>query len=259
MKLNQKTMTGSHGIDCEREEGEQQDLVVHKTRNVNSSSDVDYEQVMCNVSKSLNQTDQKVVENQQIADRSQLTINVASCHATEGDSSPLFSRPSPTQKLDELSRRARIFDSCKVNSPSLILAASPLTMAAGNTVYYRSITETLQEMKKESGEKFSSITNQRRNMPDPFQFPHRPIEQITLLNSEVELERQSAKRKQTLKSNADAANATFNNEDESTVAKRRPASPPEFDKLSFEGENVSGVKETFPIFLQDQKEIERER
>ena len=150
---------------------------------------------------------------------------------------------SPAQKillsLEDVNRRARIFESCQVKSPNMTEQTSPVFNMANKN--WR-INDTLQEMKKDSGEKYDSISRQQ-SASDPFQFPHRPIEQITLLNSEVELERQSAKRKQSMKLNTSAedVNAPFELNDECQPAKRRPPSPPEFHKLTFEGENVSGV------------------
>lgn len=150
---------------------------------------------------------------------------------------------SPAQKIllswEDVNRRARIFESCQVKSPNITEQTSPVFNMANKN--WR-INDTLEEMKRDSGEKYDSISRQQ-SASDPFQFPHRPIEQITLLNSEVELERQSTKRKQSMKLNASAedVNAAFELNDECQPAKRRPPSPPEFHKLTFEGENVSGV------------------
>lgn len=218
---------------------------LEEERAKNSNGDINTaEAVIANVSKSANQNNQKPSQNPQIPQSTRLTIDLSSCCADEENALQYHhSCHSPIEKSGQTTRRARILDRCNVKSPSLVLTPSPSAMASN---YHSSITETLEEMKKESGDKFSSITNQGSSVPDPFQFPHRPIEQITLLNSEVELERKSAKRKQTLKSGGDLVNDSFESE---LNAKRRPISPPEFDKLNFEGENVSGVPNKSFSFL----------
>eukprot|EP00795_Rhopilema_esculentum_P016443 gene16443-7856_t len=160
----------------------------------------------------------------------------------ERQSSPIISERVTLQRTSswqgDIDRRTKIFESCKVKSP-IDIAESP-TMTTKN--HFSSINDALEEMKKDAGKKFDSITR-HQTVPDPFQFPHRPIEQITLLNSEVELERQSAKRKQTLKRplNSEGDNSTLELNNEPREAKLRQTSLPEFHKLSFEGENVSGV------------------
>ena len=245
LKVNRKSEFKSCEIDCEEVTGAKRCEVEEKQAKKPMNGDDDdgdlkSKIVMRNVSQSLNQNNQKFTENQQKPRSSQLKIDISSCPANEEDNSQIFSRLSPVKKLNETNRRAKIFDSCKVKSPSLFLAEGNM---ANSTTYYPSLTETLEEMKKESEDKFSSMKNQQSTVPGSFQFPHRPIEQITLLNSEVELERQSSKRKQTLKSHAsaDSVKDSFLNEDVPNAAKRRALSPPEFDKLNFEGENVSGV------------------
>ena len=178
-----------------------------------------------------------------------LSIKVIA-QSEERQSSPIISEQATLQRTSswqgDIDRRTKIFESCKVKSP-VDIAESP-TMTTKN--HFSSINDALEEMKKDAGQKFDSITR-RQTVPDPFQFPHRPIEQITLLNSEVELERQSAKRKQTLKRplNSEGDNSTLELNNEPREAKLRQTSLPEFHKLSFEGENVSGVLSEMYFYL----------
>lgn len=143
---------------------------------------------------------------------------------------------SPAQKIllswEDVARRARIFESCGVFSPE----QSPVNMAQGP---YPSLNEAIEAMKNEAGQQYESFARQQ-TVPNPFQFPHRPIEKIELLNTEVELERQSAKRKALKRApSIDEINSAFELDDE-VAAKKKPTSP-YYQKLVFDGENVSGV------------------
>ena len=242
LKINYQRKVKSSDMGCNVRNDGRGSCAQEEAKSSLSDCDADRMLIVGEASQSLNQCNHIPEENQQNSRSAHMTIDISSCLRDDNEEvSRSCGNKSPVKKFDNANRRAKIFDSCKVKSPLLVIE-SPGSMA-GNKLYYPSISETLEEMKKENGDKFSSLTSQQRTIPDPFQFPHRPIEQMTLLNCEVELERQSAKRKQTLKSksSSDSVTDSFTTERESNSEKKRRLSPPEFDKLNFEGDNVSGV------------------
>ena len=241
LKINKKLKVTSPSPNCSAR-NDDSDCEEEEAKRQLNDSDNDCVPITRDVSKSMNQHNHILEEYQRKPRSTHLSIDISSCLPRD-NSDNLQSSPNKSlvKKFDDANRRAKIFDSCKVNSPSF-LAESPSNMAS-NKLYYPSITEKLEELKNEGGDKFSSFTSQQSTIPDLFQFPHRPIEQMTLLNNEVELERQSAKRKQTIKTNSspDYVKDSFDTRIEPSSEKKRRLSPPEFDKLNFEGENVSGV------------------
>jgi len=235
-KLKNKSTNSSCTTDGRKE------CAQEEAKRLLSDVDIDHFVIIEDVSQSLNQHNQIPEENQQRPSSTHISVDISSCQRGNYKGSFNSSDNKPLEKkVDDANRRAIIFDSCNVRSPSF-LAESPSSMAS-NKLHYSSRTETSEEMKKEGEEKFSPFTNQQITVSDPFQFPHRPIEQLTLLNSEVELERQSAKRRQALRSSSsiDSSANSCTSQGESNDEKRRRLSPPEFDKLNFEGDNVSGV------------------
>ena len=226
--------------DCEQEEAKRQ---LH-------DGDNDCVSITKDASQSVNHHNQMPEEHHRKPRSTHLSIDISSCLPCDNsDNFQSSHNKSLAKKLDDANRRAKIFDSCNVKSPAF-LAESPSNMA-NNKMYYPSITEKLEELKNEGKDTFNSFTNQQSTIPELFQFPHRPIEQMTLLNNEVELERQSAKRKQSIReiSSPDSVKDSFTTQIEPSSEKKRRLSPPEFDKLNFEGENVSGVLYFVRVFM----------
>ena len=248
LEADKKLKSKSSNSSCSSTDGRKK-CAQEEAKRLFSDVDIDHFVIIEDVSQSLNQHNHIPEENQQRPRSTHLSVDILSCQ--RGSYKDSFHSPDNKpleKKVDDTNRRAIIFDNCNVRSSSF-LAESPSTMAS-NKLHYPSIAETSEEMKKEGEEKFSPFTNQQITVSDPFQFPHRPIEQLTLLNNEVELERQSAKRKQALRSNSsiDSSTNTCTSPGESNDEKRRRLSPPEFDKLNFEGDNVSGVPATSFVF-----------
>ena len=130
-----------------------------------------------------------------------------------------------------------MFESCGVSSPE----KSPLNMANYDMAQgvFPYLNQSLEAIKKESVQQYESMARQQSDQ-NLFQFPQRPIEKIQLLNSEVELERQSAKRKYSLLSqNEGGDNGSIDSEIE--LPMKKSSSSPYYQMLSIQGDNVSGV------------------
>ena len=159
----------------------------------------------------------------------------------------------------DVARRARIFEYCRVEDPNAASVNSPqqeeAPPAASKDVWGD------KDNKTEDDASFipSPARPRRPSLANPFNMPHKPIEQIELLKEEVNLERQSTHEQKvhpkrspsssfSLKhANLELVTDTILEETENDIFKEEEkhqplTTAPLFQRLSLLGDNVSGVR-----------------
>ena len=157
----------------------------------------------------------------------------------------------------DVARRARIFEYCKVEDPNA--AASVSSPQEEAPAASKEVWDDKDNKTEDDASSIPSPARPRRpSLANPFNMPHKPIEQIELLKEEVNLERQSTHEQKVHPKrspsssfsvkhpNLELVTDTILEETENDIfkeeEKQQPLTAPLFQRLSLLGDNVSGVR-----------------